>query len=82
MNVSRAGMAQPSFKGWITDGQKAVRDDAVVMINSSSPSSYASLRLFDGKEVSTRLNVGQLMNSLDKAKAEGVCKLPMNSFYA
>lgn len=83
MNVSRVGMmTQPSFKGWVSDGQVAVREEAVTMIKSASPSSYASMRLFNGEEINTRLNTKQLLNALDKAKADGNCQVSAYSFMA
>lgn len=91
MNVSRVGMsmpkptmqAQPSFKGWVTDGKTAVRDECVVRFNSKSQGSKdATMHLYDGTMVKTGLATERLARALKCAHDEGLCVLPENSFIA
>ena len=82
MNISHAGMAQPSFKGWVFDGRTAINDKAVAVIECASPSSYATMHLVNGRKVESRLNAEQLMTQLSIAESSGVRRVPANSFIA
>ena len=62
MNISHAGMAQPSFKGWVFDGKTAINDRAVAMISCSSPSSYATMHLYGGQKVNVRAIAEELID--------------------
>lgn len=81
MNVSRVGMTQPSFKGWISDGKISIKDSAVVMINAPTPSSYASIHLSNGSKIDTRLNMNQVKQKIDDAK-NGDVRVPEYTFMA
>lgn len=82
MNISHAGMAQPSFKGWIFDGKTAINDKAVAVIECASPSSYATMHLVNGRKVESKSNARQLMSELSMAESMGVRKVPEYSFIA
>lgn len=82
MNISHAGMTQPSFKGWVFDGRTAINDKAVAMIECASPSSYATMHLINGRKVESRLNAQQLMTQLSIAESSGVRRVPEHSFIA
>lgn len=89
MNVSRVGMsmpkptmqAQPSFKGWITDGKTAVREECVVTVNSSGKDSKdATMRLYNGQEIKTNAKTELLTRCLQAAHENGFYKEPGLSF--
>lgn len=82
MNVSRVGMTQPSFKGWISDGRTAINDAAVAIIKSASPDSYASMHLVNGIKINTRLSAEELIDALNDSRKNGFSEVEEHSFIA